>query len=134
AELGQDLLQQETPGLNARRKFLGGLLQAKPTFPQGTHTFWPYSLPLANGSFETSKELFWSGVRALGGRVMIALGPKASQYLLSSAVVESARHVEGVLCFSFADIPVLAQDPQVYQRLLQVLRYALNRSFPNLFA
>jgi hypothetical protein len=77
-ELGEDLCGTADPG---RRQVLGQLISALHR-PAGTSTFWPPALPAEEGSGQSglaaSRDLFWSGVRELGVRMIVAMGYRAS--------------------------------------------------------
>ena len=77
-ELGEDLCGTADPG---RRQVLGQLISSLRR-PAGTSTFWPPALPAEEGTGQSglvpSRDLFWSGVRELGVRMIVAMGFRAS--------------------------------------------------------
>ena len=77
-ELGEDLCGTPDPG---RRQTLGKLI-ASLQRPAGTNTFWPPALPAetqtGQNGLVASRDLFWSGVKDLGVRMVVAMGYRAS--------------------------------------------------------
>ncbi|MBQ9536997.1 MAG: hypothetical protein IJU79_04310 [Desulfovibrionaceae bacterium] len=121
-ELGLDLLKEPSQGVDTRRNFFGQLLRSKPMLPKGTHTFWPYMLP----NLEPNPVLFWSGVRALGGKMVVALGREAGRILLAESICYKPQHIEGVLAFMLPDIATLTKDADVFEKLLRFVSFQLD--------
>ncbi len=77
-ELGEDLCREADP---VRRRMLGQII-ASLRRPAGTNTFWPCAVPAGagpgQGALAASRDLFWSGARELGVRMVVAMGSRAS--------------------------------------------------------
>ena len=130
AELGNDLQHRATSGQDERRAFLRRLLSAKPTFPQGTHTFWPYCLreeDVADANAYEIRNLFWAGVHSLGGRIVIVLGQKAASFLLGKTLPYTQMRTHGVHVTVFQDIAQLNGDSALYEKMERMMRSVLRR-------
>ncbi|MCR4666122.1 MAG: hypothetical protein K5657_02380 [Desulfovibrio sp.] len=129
SSLGLDLLQRQTQGIDGRRGFLRRLLTQKPTFPAGTHTFWPYVLPNEAGDLCADADLFWAGVQALGGRVVMILGEEACAFLLKKRPPYFQTRMHGVHVTVFQSVEILNADNALFTRMHAmavdvIIRYA----------
>ena len=77
-EIGQDLCHGADP---ERLRVLAQII-ASLGRPAGTNTFWPCTLSATpdreQGRAAFSRDLFWSGVRELGVRMVVSMGDRAS--------------------------------------------------------
>ena len=108
-ELGADLLGLKLAGQDDRRKFFQNLFQNVLQYPPGTHTFWPYCLDPAQKE-PVNMDLFWSGVRALGGRVVLSLGAEASQAIFNKTALYTNNRIDGFMGFTLPTIDALQQE------------------------
>ena len=130
-ELGEDLCGTPDP---ARRQTLGQLISALHR-PAGTNTFWPPVLPggadSGQGAPVSSRDLFWSGVKELGARMVVAMGYRASIAIGLSPEDVRPLHWEmhnGVIVCTAWDFFRIAEQPS---RLGDIVTY-LNATFRQL--
>lgn len=101
-ELGLDLTGRASP---ERRECLNQLLHSLHR-RAGTHTFWPYALPEKPESDPTPRlDIFWSGLRELGVKMLIIMGSTASNAIgLSGPDVRPLHSIRTngcVICFTW---------------------------------
>lgn len=127
-ELGLDLSGHASPD---RRDCLNKLLHSLKR-RAGTYTFWPYALPEGPESALTPRpDIFWSGLREIGARMLIIMGSTASNAIGLSG--RDVRPLSSILangcfiCFTW-DFAHIQKDTN---RLDQISRYidAISRQF-----
>jgi hypothetical protein len=119
-ELGLDLTGHASP---ERRDCLNQLLHSLHR-RAGTHTFWPYALPGEPESGLTPRpDIFWSGLRELGVKMLIIMGSTASNAIgLSGPDVRPLNTIRAngcVICFTWD----FAHIQEETNRLNQISRY-----------
>lgn len=127
--LGQDLTSSNSDEAkkkrgNFMRRFFHDL-----AFPQGTHTFWPASLPdpTQNGLIEANPDVFWAALRGLGSRAVVIMGSAAAKALLEEQRLKpmTAYHKPGFLIWVLWEIDTLATDEGKYRQALGFMKKAL---------
>ncbi|MBQ7739492.1 MAG: hypothetical protein IJT59_07555 [Desulfovibrionaceae bacterium] len=127
-QLGADLLGSNHQGQAERRQFFIRIFQTKPIYPQGTHTFWPYLLD-ENATSPPNLDLFWSGVRALGGRVVLALGLEAGEAIFKTKALYAPNHIHGFYGYILPTIDVLQQNESEFKRTIGFIFQTVSRFF-----
>ena len=120
AACGLDLTGHASP---ERRDCLNQLLHSLHR-RAGTHTFWPYALPGEPESGLTPRpDIFWSGLRELGVKMLIIMGSTASNAIgLSGPDVRPLNTIRAngcVICFTWD----FAHIQEETNRLNQISRY-----------
>lgn len=129
-QLGCDLLHRETTDLSIRRDFFVRILSEKPRYPQGTYTFWPYSLPTDSccASLETDMRLFWAGVYRLQAQAVLLLGAEAGETVAGSTKPYTQIILEhGISAMVLNDIADLRESNMLFSRMMGMVRALLMR-------
>ena len=121
-ELGTDFCG--TPDA-ARRSLLQRLLKDM-GHPAGTHKFWPCALPAKQGDADLLADaaIFWSGVRQLKARVIVAFGQQTFEAMGVPAIppLRVKRTSGGQRLISLYDVHTLVDNPAVYNPVVSFLR------------
>lgn len=122
-ELGADLSAQasDSEQRRARSLFLRRVL-ADLRHPAGTHTFWPGQLAISS-SLES--DIFWSGLKALGCRGVIIMGPEYAATLAGKTMLRPYLRIShrGQFVWILPDINNFPESD--YSRMLKSLRKSL---------
>lgn len=135
-ELARDLAGagRADEGRDRRRAFLQNIIRDL-SFPPGTHAFWPVCMPDGQGNFSANDEAFWSGLNALGCRILILMGEKAaSAARLPDDLSPFCQQMwQGQYVCFLPELDELANGRGSYGRLLALLR-SIFQHYPQLRA
>lgn len=95
--------------------------------PAGTHTFWPAHLD-PDVEPTAQPELFWSGVKFLGCRVVIMMGSKAAGKLLNQKGLRplTQLRMHGHIVWILNDLDLLEENSANFSHVLAFLRQAMS--------